>query len=149
MRFRSRKDTTFKLITAGYSLLFAILFGESFLYVSFSEDYFIVFDIIILILWILVLWSFFDTSYKFRKNKLIYRSGPRFGTIELDSIDKLLVGKTAWSGKRYATARKGLVIYYENDNQIYISPKTNDSFVEYITKLNPSIEVEIYEDHFL
>lgn len=149
MKFRSRKDITFKLITAGYSFLFAVLLGESFFYKNFNHDYFVVFDIIISVLWILVLWSFFDTSYKVKKGYLICRSGIRLRKVKINNITKILVGKTLWSGKRLATARKGLVIIYGENQQIYISPKTNESFVKHMVELKPDVEIEFYEDHWL
>lgn len=58
------------------------------------------------------------------------------------------MGKTSSSGSQLATARRGLVIFYK-DKKTYISPKSNQEFVEQIQKLKPSIEIEKYERHIL
>jgi len=40
-------------------------------------------------------------------------------------------------GLKPATATKGLIIKYDKYNDIYISPDSNESFVEAILKINP------------
>ena len=40
-----------------------------------------------------------------------------------------------------ATALKGLIIKYNKYDEIYISPKTNESFVAEILKLNPEVKI--------
>ena len=150
MKFKTRRDITFKLIFAGISLLLFILIAESFLFTEFSEDYVIVFDSIIAVIWIFIIWIFLDTKYYVTDKYLVYRSGPLYGKILLRNIKKIIVDKTAWSGpKKIALARFGLLIYYDIDKEIYISPKTNKTFVDYIKTKNPDIEVEQYERYIV
>ncbi|MFD0931033.1 PH domain-containing protein [Psychroflexus salinarum] len=148
-KFKSAKDTSSKAIILGFSLLFMILIGESFLFVDFSVTYIIVFDSVMLFIWLLILWIYFDTSYKIKNRKLIIRSGPFYSKIKINCIKKIIVGKTSSSGSQLATARKGLVIYNNKDKETYISPKDNAEFVDYIIDIKPSIEIEKYERHIL
>lgn len=149
MKFKSKKDQSSKAIIIGFCILFAILIGESFLFVDFSVNYIIVFDSIILLIWLFILWIYFDTSYKIKNKKLYIRSGPFFKTIKINSIVKIIVGKTSSSGSILATARKGLVIYYNKNDKTYISPRSNEAFTDYLKSENPSIEIEKYESHIL
>lgn len=149
MKFRSRIDNTFKFIFGSLSLLFAVLIGESFLFMEFSESYVIVFDSIIAFLWIFVIWIFLGTRYKITSNKLIYNSGPFYGRISLSKINKISVNKTLWSGTKVALAKKGIVITYEGGKEIYISPKTNKTFVKHLLEKKTSIEVNYYKHNVL
>ncbi|HET8839525.1 MAG TPA: PH domain-containing protein, partial [Flavobacteriaceae bacterium] len=54
---------------------------------------------------------------------------------------EIIKGETRWCGLKPATAGKGLVVKYNKYDEIYISPKTNDSFVEKLLQLNPKIEI--------
>lgn len=84
---------------------------------------------------------FFGTHYKLTADKLIYRSGPIRGEIEVDRIKEIVVGKTLWVGIKPATAKNGLIIKYDSFNELYISPITNESFIAEITTLNSSIKI--------
>ncbi len=87
-------------------------------------------------------WLYFGTNYELTKeNGLIYRSGPFNGKISLERITEIIKGKTLWVGFRPATARKGLIIKYDKFNEIYISPKNNESFIEKILELNKTIKI--------
>ena len=149
MKFRAKKDQSAKATIISFCILFAILIGESFLFVNFSIDYIIVFDSIILLIWLLVLWVYFGTSYKVENNKIYIRSGPFFKKIRIRSIKKIIVGKTSSSGSILGTARRGLVIYYSKEKKTYISPKSNSKFLEVIEKINSSIDIQKYERHIL
>ena len=87
-------------------------------------------------------WLYFGTNYELTKeNGLIYRSGPFNGKISLERITEIIKGKTLWVGFRPATARKGLIIKYDKFNEIYISPKNNESFIKKILELNKTIKI--------
>ena len=149
MKFKSKKDNTSRAIITGFSIVFLILIAESFLFVDFSVTYIIIFDTIVLIIWFVILWVYFDTSYKISNKKLFIRSGPFYKKIKINSINKIIVGKTSSSGSQLATARKGLEIYYSKNKKAYISPKSNETFVEHIKEINSSIEIDKYERHIL
>jgi len=149
VKFKSKKDISSRFIIVGFSLLFIILISESFLFVDFSVPYLIVFDSIIVLIWLLIFWIYFGTYYKIKNRKLFIKSGPFRNKIKIECIKKILVGKTSASGSQLGTSRQGLIIYDIKRKEIYISPKNNDEFVDYIKEMKPSIEVEIYERHIL
>lgn len=91
---------------------------------------------------LLLFWLFFGTFYIIKNNHIHFRSGPFFGKISCQNIRKIVSGKTLWVGYRPATARKGLIIYYNKFDEIYFSPKNQTEFIELLTQLNPNIIVE-------
>ncbi|MGO3182207.1 MAG: PH domain-containing protein [Aequorivita sp.] len=139
MKFKSRKDTLFNLIAIGnLSILIAIV-----VYIT-TDDFSWANLLILLVVSAvigLILWIYFDTSYLIRKNKLYYKSGPFRGNIEINNIYEIIKGKTMWAGLKPATAQKGLIVKYNKYNEIYISPKNNDSFIAELLKLNSRIEI--------
>ena len=97
--------------------------------------------ILILVVTGMFLWIYFGTSYELSQYGFIYRFGPMNGKISINRIKEIVKGKTLWMGFRPATARKGLIIKYDLYNEIYISPKTNESFIEKILELNGNIKI--------
>ncbi|MDR6300282.1 PH domain-containing protein [Mesonia maritima] len=139
MKFKSRKDIAFKIL-----VLIAILFLGSIIIFSFQEDMHngnIFLNILPLLVIILLLWIYFRTYYIITETKLIYRSGPIFGSILIAEIEEIKVGNTMWAGFKPATARNGLIIKYGKYNEIYISPDTNESFIKEILKRKNSIKI--------
>ena len=141
MKFTSRKDTLFQLIgfiTIGF-------FIGIILYRIFSdgiENYnFMWTDIFMLAVAGFLIWLGLGTNYELTQTELKYKSGPIRGKIEIDKIHEIIKGKTLWSGLKPATARNGLIVKYEKYNEIYISPKTNESFVKKILDLNEKIKI--------
>ena len=91
---------------------------------------------------VFLLWIFYGTKYELSENHLKYKCGPINGKIELKKINQIVKEKSLWSGLRPATARNGLIIKYEKYNEIYISPKTNETFIKKILELNSGIEIK-------
>ncbi len=54
---------------------------------------------------------------------------------------EVIKGKTLWVGLKPATARKGLIIKYGKFDEIYISPQTNDEFINRLLELNDAIKI--------
>ena len=71
-----------------------------------------------------------------------YKSGPVKGKIEIDSIRKIKMNANLYSGLKPALAFKGIIVYYRKYDEIYFSPKTNESFVEELLKINNNITIE-------
>ena len=76
-----------------------------------------------------LLWSYYGTYYKLTQKQIKYNCGPTKGKIEIKEIREIIKGKTLWAGLKSATARKGLIIKYGKFDEIYISPQTNDEFI--------------------
>jgi len=90
---------------------------------------------------ILVLWIYFDTSYKIEHDMLIYRSGFLRGKIEISSIKEIIKGKTLWSGLKPALAKNGMIIKYNRYDEIYIAPEDHNEILAELLKINPSIKI--------
>ncbi len=90
---------------------------------------------------VLMLSFYTHTYYTIKDDKVHWRSSFLFGSFSVADIRKIEVGKTLWVGTKPATARKGLIIYYNKFDEIYFSPSDNEAFVAALTALNPAIEV--------
>ena len=143
MKFSSRKDSLFTIIIISICLfLFGIVFFEVHNQKIQLTNLWPI--CIILIVDVLLLWLFFDTKYELNKTTFKYKSGPLKGEIPITNIKEIIKNKTLWVGLKPATARKGLIIKYNKYDEIYISPKTNESFINYIKTLNDSIKITIH-----
>ncbi len=142
MKFKSRRDYFFSFIVFAlcFFLIGITIYGHVTGEIKPSEYWT---SILIATVVGFLLWMFLGTNYELNQTDFIYRSGPIRGSISLNRIRKIKVGKTMWVGFKPATARMGLIVYYDKYNEIYISPKTNETFVKEILKLNSNIEIEI------
>ena len=141
MKFNSRKDILFQILTFGFSGLFCGFIVYR-IFSNGTENYeFMWTDILMLLVVGLLLWLNFGTEYELTQTELKYKSGPIRGRIELEQIKEIIKGKSLWSGLKPATARNGLIIKYDKYEEIYISPKTNDTFVNKILEFNEDIKI--------
>lgn len=141
MKFDSKKAILFSIIILGVN---AFLIGITIVGILNGEMEKYEYWTLILILAIvgLLFWLYFGTNYELsQEGGLIYRSGPFNGKINTDRITEIIKGKTLWVGFRPATARKGLIIKYDKYNELYISPKTNELFINKILELNNRIKI--------
>lgn len=142
MKFKSRKDISFKLFTIiSISALIAL---ETYTFLTDTYTFGIT-DIVILLIIPILLWIYFGTYYKLTASNLEYINGPMKGSIPVTKIKEIIVGKTMWSGLKPATAKKGLIIKYDIYNEIYITPKAKDSFIKRILEINPDIKITPYD----
>ncbi len=141
MKFKSRKDPLFSVIMLGLNaFLIGITIWGLFTGEMERHEYWT----IILVLGVagLLFWMYFGTHYELSKEDgLVYRCGPFNGKISIGRITKIVKEKTLWIGSGPATAGKGLIVKYDTYGAIYISPKTNESFIEKILELNDKIEI--------
>lgn len=140
MKFESKKDTLFTILILIINVfligvLIAILSNGT----METHKYWAI--ILILSIVYLLFWLHFGTNYELSENGLVYRSGPFKGKINLDRINEIVKGKTVWVGFKPATSRKGLIVKYDKYNEIYISPKTNESFIEKLLELKNNIKI--------
>lgn len=144
MKFKSRKDILFQLVTFGFCGLFiGVILFQTFSSKAVNFEI-IMTDILILLVIIFLLWLNFGTEYELTQTELKYKSGPIHGKIEMERIKEIVKGKSFWSGLKPATARKGLIIKYDKYEEIYISPKTNDTFILKILEYNKDIKITKY-----
>lgn len=138
MKFKSRKDILISLVTLGINgfligiVAYGILKGD----IS-KNDYWPL--IIVAAVILLLCWIYFGTRYELYKNYFMYHCGPFRGKISINRIKELVVGTTVYVGFKPATATKGILVKYDKYEEIYISPKTNESFVIALKELKSDI----------
>ncbi|MEQ8475370.1 PH domain-containing protein [Fulvivirga sp.] len=140
MKFESKKDILFNSVMLGtLGLLIWIMAMVLTNGLSGETKYITLF--FTLCLTGLVLWVYFGTSYSITQHTLSYRSGPIRGKIEIEKIKEIIKGKTLWVGLKPATSTNGLIIKYGKYDEIYISPKTNELFIQKLLELKSDIKV--------
>lgn len=92
----------------------------------------------------IIIWTINDTFYSLTEKELKYKSGFLNGVITIDSIKELEVNKTMWVGIKPATAQRGIIVKYNQFDQIYISPRDNEEFVKELLKIKPEIKINRY-----
>ena len=140
IRFNSRKDSSFIIILIGTVLLLSGILIVSFIVKDFYLAGLLPMIIVFACLAMLV-WMYFGTYYVLSEDKLKWYCGPLRSSIDITSINTIIVGRTLWVGNKPALARKGLRVKYNKYDEIYISPETNEFFVEAILKLNSEIKI--------
>ncbi len=138
VQFKSRKDIFFQLMFASALVLFLVVPFYRF-YFGKSIDSPIISIVPVFLGACLLGWMNFGTRYELSSKLFVYRSGPIRGKIEINKIREIIVGKTLWTGLKPATARNGLIIKYNRWDEIYISPESNERFVEEVLKRNSEV----------
>jgi hypothetical protein len=92
----------------------------------------------------LVVWTLLDTRYVIKQHFLLYRSGPFRGRIEIEKIIKIkyFCGLNVPVTMKPALDIKGYIITYDGFDDVYVSPKSSDIFIEELLKINPKIEIQ-------
>lgn len=139
MKFKSRKGILFTGLVYSISLALIGIICFRFLDSDNEPELFLWTDILLMLVPGFLLWLYYGTSYHLTTKVLKYKSGPMSGQIEIERIQEIVKGKTLWIGLKPATARNGLIIKYDKYSEIYISPKTNDLFIQHLLKLNKGI----------
>lgn len=80
-------------------------------------------------------------KYSIDNSYFYYKAGLINGKIAIENIRKIEVGKTLWVGFKPATARKGLIVHYNKYDEIYISPDSNENFINELLQYNPNIHL--------
>ena len=102
-----------------------------------------IFNAIMITIVLALIWILLDTKYILKENKIFYNSGPFRGIIAIESIRRIehhsgiIVPVTF----KPALNTKGLIIHYNSFDDIYISPKQEDLFLEELLKVNPDIAI--------
>lgn len=90
-----------------------------------------------------IIWVLLDTRYVIKNNFLLYRSGPIRGRVDITKIKSLkrYSGLNVPVMLKPALDTKGFIVTYNQFDDLFISPKMSDVFLEEIRKINPKIEV--------
>ena len=91
----------------------------------------------------MIIWILLDTKYTINEEILYYYSGPFRGKININSIRKIERHSGLIVPVTYKPAldTKGLIIHYNSFDDIYISPKKQEIFIQELLKINPNIKV--------
>ncbi|MGY6522460.1 MAG: PH domain-containing protein [Mongoliitalea sp.] len=97
------------------------------------------------VIWIIpfaiISWIYFDTSYQIANGFFSYRCAFIKGKIDIQKIKKVSSNTTLFSGIKPALATKGIVIFYNRFDEIYVAPENNEELIADLLKINPEIEV--------
>jgi hypothetical protein len=141
MTFQSRKDIAFQLLVFGFSAIFIGIITFKFYQSGIENNPSLWSDVFLLVITGFLLWLYFGTGYELTSTELKYKNGPIRGAIKVNEITDVVKGQTQWSGLKPATARHGLIIRYRQYDEIYISPETNDTFINKLLELNSDITI--------
>ncbi|WP_345955032.1 PH domain-containing protein [Mucilaginibacter sp. PAMB04168] len=137
MRFNSKRDIWISIVVWGAIALLASS-GVEIMQHGGAEQWFV---LLVALIAGMLLWMWLGTYYVIEDKELRYRSGPINGVIDIGSIHTVIISKSQYVGLKPALAAKGCIIKYNKFEDIYISPKDKDLFVDELLKVNPAIEV--------
>jgi hypothetical protein len=138
-RFLSTKNTFTIVILWSLVLFFIVM-----LVINLTKGNVPVIPIIIIsLVTAFILWVLLDTRYVIKSNFLLYRSGPIRGSVDITKIKsiKRFSGLNVPVMLKPALDIKGFIVTYNQFDDLFISPKMSDIFIEEIKKINPQIEV--------
>ena len=139
MIFEAKKDKFFSTIFYGVMSLVLLSCVIVFKSISSSEDWW-GFGALIATLFLLI-WIWYGTEYKIVNNVLNVVSGPVKKNIAVRSISKIEIGKTMWLGYKLGLSKGGLIIHYNQYDEIYIAPMDNDKFCKALKRIHSEIEI--------
>lgn len=138
MKFISRRDPLFITIFLIIFIIFNWIIYRILLKGEFKTEQIISLCVVISA-FIFIAWSIKATQYEITGHHIKYKSGVIRGSININNIRSITTNKTLWVGVKPAMARNGLIIKYNKYDEIYISPKTNKTFINEILKLNSNL----------
>lgn len=99
---------------------------------------------LILICAFVLLWIILDTKYIIKHSYLYYYSGPIRGKIDIFNINTIEQQKNWYvnTSLKPALGTNGFIIRYNKSDDIYVSPRDKQKFVEALLDLNPQIEIK-------
>lgn len=133
LNFQSKKDIWFAVLIWGVIILM--------IFMMITEQNIVVYIVGILNN-ALLLWLWFDTSYKVNDEDLIVKSGPFKSTIDIKSIKKLRATKTLLAGPALSLSINRIEIQYKRYDFVIVSPKEKNKFIESLLSKNKSIEID-------
>ncbi|MFD1258774.1 PH domain-containing protein [Mucilaginibacter terrae] len=137
MIFQSKRDVFVSCVIWGAVLLLAVC-GVHIVQQGGAERWLV---LIVAMVISLLLWMWFGTYYEIEGQQLHYRSGPIKGTINIMEIRSITTKNTIFAGLKPSLASGGCIVGYNKFDEIYLSPKNMDLFIEELQKINSGIKV--------
>ena len=138
--FRTRTDALFNGLMI-FSIALCVIPMWPFLRSGISGIEAVIAFVILAATTLMMIAFYTHTYYRIEGNELRWRSSILFGKFSISSIHKIAVNQTLWVGTRPATAKNGVIIYYNKYDEIYFSPSDNEAFVAALLEINPEIKV--------
>jgi hypothetical protein len=91
----------------------------------------------------MIVWVLLDTRYVIKNHKLLYRSGPFRGNIDIYKIEKIRQhsGFNVPVTMKPALNYTGFIITFDKTQEVYVSPKNHTDFINELLKINKNIIV--------
>ncbi len=121
--------------------MIVFVFPFIFLYVDSNSFQHPISIISLFVPFLLIFWGYLNTKYKIENNHLYYKSAFLKGKIDVQSIHELVIGRTMWIGIKPALATKGIIVKYNEFDEIYIAPESNEELVQDLININSSIKI--------
>jgi amino acid transporter len=131
MKFYSKKGSVIAIL-----IIFLLVMGG----VSLLGNAYIVIPLLALVIAYL-LWMWFDTYYTITGDKLFYRCALLRGSVNINTITEVVKNERLLSGVKPALSLNGLIIKYNQWDEIYVSPKGDDEFIDALRRVNQNIIV--------
>lgn len=142
MIYKTRKDLLFKIVFTATVLICIGAFLPALINGSIKGNSLLIALGINALSIVFLILIYFKTYYILNDQFLKYQSGPFFGKVKIDKITRVDFGKTQWVGlRRYGLAQRGLIIYFNNYDDLYISPEHPEQFIEQLLSYNDKIIV--------
>lgn len=141
MKFKSTKSLFIIILVYGLSIFMIGLCIEGFVSHGVTFSNLALYSIMLCSTSLLLFLMLYYTGYELRDNILYYHSGIVKGEIAVSRITEVIKGKTLYVGLKPATGTKGLIIKYDKYEEIYISPQTNDTFIDALLKIKSDIVI--------
>jgi len=90
---------------------------------------------------LLLVWIWHGTKYKISNTILNISSGPLKKNIPVRLITKVEIGNTMWIGYKLGLSKGGLIIHYNQYDEIYITPINVDEFCSTLKRIHSEIEI--------
>ncbi|PRP66961.1 hypothetical protein BST86_07545 [Nonlabens agnitus] len=146
MRFNSKKGLLMLSVIVFVTTLLLYLLFSSLSNTQKNLAMWIPSIVLMLAVPVFLLWIYLQTYYVLEDGELKYVSGPIRGSVRISKIEQVIKNTTLWVGLKPATARNGIIVKYDNYNELYISPANNEKFIEKLLELNPDIVVKDDKD---
>lgn len=143
LRFKPKKGHTLTIVLSLSILVclapcFSPLWGEE------LEPWGLAFSLVTaLLLLALMLDIHLRTYYLIRSNELFVRSSIFKFNIPLESIRKIERSRSGFAGYRLALSTRGVNVYYNKYDEVFISPEDLETFCEEIVKRNPKVDLKL------
>ncbi|MFI1743758.1 PH domain-containing protein [Thalassobellus sediminis] len=140
MKFKSRKDIIIHFLALGFGLI-SVFFISRIFSVGIENYDFTPAEIILFLSTSYILWLYFGTEYELTSKEFIYKSGPIRGKVNIENISEIITNKNVWAGIRPALSINGMLIKFNKYDDIFISTKNSEKFIEKILEINNEIKI--------